>query len=50
VAQGKKPKAKARTRQQLAFMATSLERGYVPLTGKQKRYFKRVLAQQKRGR
>lgn len=48
MAQGRKPKSKARSRAQLAFMATSLQRGYVPLTKKQKAYFKRVLTAAKR--
>jgi len=43
VAQGKKKKSAARTRTQLKFMAVALQRGYVPLTAKQKSYFKRVL-------
>jgi hypothetical protein len=41
--QGKKKKQAARKATQLKFMATSLERGYIPLSKKQKSYFKRVL-------
>lgn len=48
MAQGKKKKQAVRKATQLKFMATSLQRGYIPLTKKQVAYFKRVLATAKR--